>query len=190
MKRSIFLGRGRPKLLNIGAQLASEFGLNKGAGIEAQHLVFETKDFHLAPTLGFYLNLGDLAAEKAQQNLNVGLDSRFNLLDNRISLHFGHDLFTYHTFNENWALNLHLSIAYQLQPNVNIAIATNLFNIIGQQGEDLATLTYGDEHSPLALSINYAINQTMDIGASISFANLQHAGESMDVGVTFTWRRF
>ena len=167
-------------LSGVGAAVTPDFALNKAFGLSAGYSVIADGDLNLAPALGLGLNFNEGA--DPLDNISVGLNSRYNLMDNQLSLHFGDGLFSYSLAGESWQLDVALGVAYQINDSINVRVDTNLFGTDGDANSSIADVT------PLDLTVIYALGAAMDVGLGLGFGDLQNAGDTMTAGLSFAWR--
>jgi len=164
-------------------QPITDFALSKDLTLGANYGVINDGALRLAPSLSLPLSFAE--GSDVLPSMTVGVDGRYNLMNDQLALYFGHGFFTYDLTGKSWGIGLPLGIGYQIDANINARIDTTLANI-----NEAATTSIADA-TPLRVSVVYAMSSKMDVGVSVAMADLQNKpGDSLAVGLAFAYRGF
>ncbi|HAN31005.1 MAG TPA: hypothetical protein DCQ06_05355 [Myxococcales bacterium] len=167
--------------INLGYNLAlQEFELGKGLDLGVNYGVLNDGNFRLAPSMSLPLNFGD---GDTLPVINIGVDARFNLMNDKLALYFGHDLLQIGIADgqSGYAINIPVGAGYQINANINLRLDLWLATIADGNTTSIADAT------PVTLTGVYAISNKMDVGMRASM-DAQNAGDTLSIGMMFAYR--
>ena len=166
--------------VNVGYGMTlKEFALGEGLSLGMNYGMINDGPLRVAPSVTFPLNFGD---GDTLSVINIGADSRFNLMDDRLALFFGHNLIGIGIGGgSSYTIQLPVGVGYQVTSQINVRLDLLLATLA-----EGANLTIADV-TPVTLTGVYSLNNTMDVGVQANM-NAQAIGDSLALNVMFAYR--